>query len=116
MKLLLDENISYRLIKKLKSHFTEIISVNQIYPLGIADKSIWKYAQDKNYSILTFDSDFQELAAMEGAPPKIILLRPGNLNTSQIATLIESKMAQITNFIESVEWQEIACLVLEENV
>ncbi len=108
MKLILDENISHRLIKKLQSHFSEIISVNQIYPLGIPDRYIWKYAKDNNFSILTFDNDFQDLASLEGPPPKIILLRPGNLKTNEIANLIKSKMAQIINFIEAKEWEEIA--------
>jgi predicted nuclease of predicted toxin-antitoxin system len=81
MKLLLDANLSWRLTSVLSNHFGECIHVNRTELLKPAkDSEIWNYAAANGYTIVTQDSDFLNFFETKGFPPKIILLRVGNMN------------------------------------
>jgi predicted nuclease of predicted toxin-antitoxin system len=81
MKLLLDANLSWRLTSVLTEHFGECIHVNKTdLPKPAKDTVIWNYAAANGYTIVTQDSDFLNLFETRGFPPKIILLRVGNMN------------------------------------
>lgn len=85
MKLLLDENLSRRLVPFLQHDYPQS---NQVVLLGIesaSDKDVWQKAKDDDYVIVTRDADFQELSLVWGQPPKVIRLR--TLNQSRAATL-----------------------------
>ena len=99
MKLLLDQNISFRVVNLLSNAFEK---VDQIRRLGLTDASdveIWNYELHHNYTILTFDSDFIDLATLKGTPPKIIWLRFGNSSNLKIANKLLSNKEIIENFI-----------------
>jgi len=54
---------------------------SQIALLGLersSDTSIWAYARQHDFIIVTKDSDFVDLSTLYGQPPKIILLKTGN--------------------------------------
>ncbi|MGY3211006.1 DUF5615 family PIN-like protein [Mucilaginibacter sp. HD30] len=71
MRLIADENISWRL-KKLIPNW-EILPVNEITPIErLSDRMIWQFAKANNYTILTFDEDFSDLQNLLSFPPKII--------------------------------------------
>ena len=76
------------------------------------DREIWEFAKIKNFVVVTFDSDFVDIANLKGHPPKIIWLRIGNTTTSGIAELLNTKADYIKDFIHNKEYQEIACLEL----
>lgn len=61
MRLLIDENVSYRIIKKLKSDFPGSIHVSQIGKNRMMDLEIWEYAKKNQLVILTYDDDFCDL-------------------------------------------------------
>ncbi len=98
MKLLFDENISWRVKKKLVKYFPDFKHVSDIANKLITDKGIWEYAKKQNYIIVTFDEDFTDLQMINGFPPKIIWLRCGNTNTLSIAEKLNSLKAEIINF------------------
>ncbi|SEJ65533.1 Predicted nuclease, contains PIN domain, potential toxin-antitoxin system component [Dyadobacter sp. SG02] len=102
MKLLFDENISYRIVKKLKSSFPDSIHVSHT-PLQYAsrDRYIWEYAKNKGYIIVTFDEDFKDLADLLSFPPKVILLKTGNCSTNAVARLLLNTLTEITTFNNS---------------
>lgn len=52
----------------------------------------------KRYTIISKDSDFNQLSFLYGAPPKIIWLRVGNCTTSAIEHLLRSRLAEIAAF------------------
>jgi predicted nuclease of predicted toxin-antitoxin system len=80
MRLIADENISWRL-KKLLPEWV-ILPSNEIKnQKKLTDFIIWQFAKANKYVILTFDEDFVELQNLYGYPPKIIWLRTGNVNT-----------------------------------
>jgi predicted nuclease of predicted toxin-antitoxin system len=87
MKLLFDQNISFRAVKGIQDLFP---LAKQVCELGLensSDRSIWNFAKKENYSIVTFDSDFYDLNLVLGTPPKIIWLRTGNATTEDIIKL-----------------------------
>ena len=79
MKLLLDANISWRLILKLKLHFEDCFYVDHIgITVPAKDIEIWNFALSNNLIIVTNDNDFLNLAEVKGFPPKVVVLRTGN--------------------------------------
>lgn len=102
MKFLFDENISYRIVKKLKSSLPDCVHVGQT-PLKYAstDRNIWEYAKTKDYIIVTFDEDFRDLANTLSFPPKVILLKRRNWSTDFIAVQLEGRQEEIAVFHKS---------------
>lgn len=113
MKLLFDQNISYRITKKLKSHFTDYFHVSDCGLSNCEDPEIWKYAKEHDCAIVTFDSDFYDISLISGHPPKILWIRSGNLTTGEITQLIIDNKETITAFLETEDQKDIACLELE---
>jgi len=93
MKLLLDANLSWRLTTDLSEYFDECIHVNQTeLPKPAKDTEIWNFAAANGYIIVTQDSDFLNLFETRGYPPKIVLLRVGNISRKEAERiLIQSK-------------------------
>jgi len=87
MKLLLDENISYRVARIIRSQFPESIHVSEI-PTIRWDSLIFSYAKQNEFTIVKFDEDFYDLQLLKGFPPKIIWLRFGNANNLKVANKI----------------------------
>ena len=104
MKLLLDENISWRLIKKLSLNFADIIHVNSLnIDQPASDIFIWNYAKTNGYTIVTKDDDFEKIVLLKKSSPKLIYLKTFNLNTNEIADLIIQNKDNIVTFIKSVD-------------
>ncbi|GHV43868.1 hypothetical protein AGMMS49546_26740 [Spirochaetia bacterium] len=95
MKLLLDANISWRLAAPLSENFGECAHVNRTaLSIPAKDSAIWDYAAEHGYSIVTQDSDFLHFLETRGYPPKIILLRTGNISRIQtLEILLQAKLA-----------------------
>jgi predicted nuclease of predicted toxin-antitoxin system len=51
--------------------------------------------------IVTFDEDFENLSNIYGFPPKVILLRLGNVSTESAMTVLLKQMADIEQFFDS---------------
>ena len=99
MNILLDQNISFRVVSLLSNTFQNVKQVKEIGLTDSSDLEIWNYARKNNYTIITFDSDFIDLANLKGSPPKIIWLRFGNSTNLKIANKLISKADMINDFI-----------------
>ena len=98
MKLLFDQNLSFKLSQRLDDLFPQS---SQVRPLGLDqsdDKTIWEYARTNGLVIVTQDADFADLSALHGHPPKVIWLRCGNQRTAFIEALLFAHAARITEF------------------
>lgn len=100
MKLLLDQNISYRVANRVAHIFPEVKQVRQLGLENASDTEIWSYAKDHNFIIVTFDSDFYDLSLVRGAPPKIIWIKTGNLTSRQIEVILEEHYQSIAAFFK----------------
>jgi predicted nuclease of predicted toxin-antitoxin system len=113
VKLLFDQNIYFRIISKIKIKFPQAKQVRELGIENYSDLEIWKFAKEKQYTIVTFDGDFYDLSNFKGFPPKIIWLRFGNTKTDSIANIINSRQSIINSFINTSEYSEIACLEIK---
>ncbi len=100
MKLLLDQNLSRRILKQLAPHYPESNQVALLKMDKSEDIDIWKYARSNNFIIVTKDSDFQELSILLGEPPKIIWLKCGNQPKQYIADLLINNKERIKELIQ----------------
>jgi len=72
MKLLFDENLSFKLCRQLDDLFP---GSSQVQLLGLEradDATIRGHAKANEFAIVTLDADFVEMAALLGSPPKVI--------------------------------------------
>ena len=105
MKLLLDANISWRLIARLKAHFSDCKHVDLIgLTIPATDTEIWNYASDNDFIIVTNDEDFLNLANLKGFPPKVVLLRTGNQSNTFIEMLLVKHIPDIEAISISSEY------------
>lgn len=96
VKLLLDQNLSHRMVKALESAYPESSQVSLLGMDTSTDKIIWDYAQEHGYAIVTLDADFHEYSLLWKGPPLIIWLKCGN----QPKQVILDKLLKNQNIIE----------------
>jgi predicted nuclease of predicted toxin-antitoxin system len=98
MKLLFDQNLSFKLGVQLADLFPES---NHVRLLGFTesdDRTIWQYARTNGFTMVTQDADFAEMALLYGAPPKVIWLRCGNESTAVIEKILRGHVDAILAF------------------
>jgi len=104
MKILLDANISWKLTNALKQIYDECAHVDFIgLNVPADDITIWNYALENGYTIITKDNDFLDLLEIKGFPPKIVLLKTGN-NSSQALLELLKKIKPILEELEKNEY------------
>jgi predicted nuclease of predicted toxin-antitoxin system len=108
VKLLLDENLSPRLVGLLSEAYPGSEHV-EFAGLGEAsDAQVWFYAKAHGFAIVSKDSDFADMSVLEGAPPKVIWIKLGNCTTAAIAMLLLNSTEAVLRFFGGDE----TCLVL----
>jgi predicted nuclease of predicted toxin-antitoxin system len=98
MKLLFDENLSFKLCRQLNDLFPDS---NHVRLLGLErgdDRTIWNYAEANGFVLVTLDADFVDMAGLLNAPPKVIRLRCGNQPTAVIEALLRNHAETIGDF------------------
>jgi predicted nuclease of predicted toxin-antitoxin system len=88
MKLLLDENLSRRLVPFLQHDYP---GSSQVVLLGLesaTDTVIWQTAKEQDFVIVTRDADFEELSLVWGQPPKGIWLKTSNLSRASTLKIL----------------------------
>ena len=99
MKILFDQNISFRVIKNLKTLIPEGRQFRELGLENASDYQIWLYAKNNEFAIITFDADFYDLVTLYGHPPKLIWLRMGNTSTQNLVKFIEQHFDLISAFL-----------------
>jgi predicted nuclease of predicted toxin-antitoxin system len=99
VKLLFDENLSYKLARNLADLFPGSIHIRN---LGIEERDdwqVWMTAGSQGFALVTKDEDLPQLGLVKGHPPKIIWIRLGNCSTGQIESLIRWRAEAILEFM-----------------
>jgi predicted nuclease of predicted toxin-antitoxin system len=99
MKLLFDQNISFRILKKLSDSFPGSIHIKNEGLINASDLDIWEFAKNNKFTIVSQDSDFNDINLIKGFPPKIIWIKTGNLNTEEITILLLKHQMEIEEFL-----------------
>ena len=98
MKLLFDQNLSPKLVKRLADLYPGAAHLD---PLGMGqadDTVVWNYAKANDFAIVTKDEDYDLLGVAWGHPPKVIWLQLGNCTTNQVEAAIRSHTIDIQAF------------------
>jgi predicted nuclease of predicted toxin-antitoxin system len=106
MKLLFDQNLSFKLCDRLARIFPESSQARLVGLAEASDRTIWDYAGRHGFVLVSLDADFADRATLLGPPPKVIWLRCGNQPTEQIEKLLRNHAETISEF----ESNEAACL------
>jgi len=72
-----------------------------------SDAEIFFFARENDYIIVSKDSDFLDLVAYHGAPPKILFVTCGNIRNSELFAVFEK------NFNVALELLNLASPVVE---
>ncbi|MCZ8126227.1 MAG: DUF5615 family PIN-like protein [Microcystis sp. LE19-114.1B] len=88
MKLLLDENLSDRIIDKIIDLYSDSQHVKTLGLINTDDALIWEFAKFNDFVIVSKDSDFHQRSLLYGHPPKFIYLRIGNSPTAKIIEIL----------------------------
>jgi len=100
VKLLLDENLSPRLVGRLASLFPVLVHVRDVGLKQGSDSMIWEWAKTNDHTILTTDADFVALSAGRGWPPKVIHLEECDSPLRVIEELIRQNAVRISEFMK----------------
>jgi predicted nuclease of predicted toxin-antitoxin system len=103
MKLLFDENLSFRLVAALADIFPDSLHVRDAGLLGTEDLTIWEFAAKEGFILVSKDTDFYDRSVLYGAPPKVIWLRIGNSTVAETANVLRHHYILIRHFIEDVQ-------------
>jgi predicted nuclease of predicted toxin-antitoxin system len=98
--ILIDQNISFRLIARINSAFPDVDHVKSHNLMDANDYDIFMFARRNNIdAVITLDEDFNLLVLEHNPPPKIIWLRIGNASTLMQAQTILKNAAAIRHFL-----------------
>jgi predicted nuclease of predicted toxin-antitoxin system len=98
MKLLFDQNLSFKLCRPLASLYPQSSQARLLGLDQVDDEELWAYARAHDFTIVTQDSDLPALCHLRGWPPKIVWLRCGNQPTRHIEHLLRVHHAAILQF------------------
>ena len=113
MKLLFDQNISFRITKLISGKYHLSKQMRELGLENSTDKEIWEFAKSNGYTIVTFDSDFYDLSVVNGCPPKIIWLRIGNSSTENTAKVLLDNQELINDFVVDRNYKDLSCLEID---
>jgi predicted nuclease of predicted toxin-antitoxin system len=103
MKLLLDQNLSRKLISSLEEVYPGSAHISSVLSEKANDDSIWQYAKENDFTVVTKDDDFEQRSVLEGFPPKVIWIRLGNCRTADVSALLIRSVKIILAFADDRE-------------
>ena len=98
MKLLLDQNLSHRLVAALAEQFPGSAHVRDFDLERTDDTTIWEFAKNNGYTIVSKDNDFHQRSFLYGHPPKVVWLRLGNCSTERVAETLRRNAHHLSTF------------------
>lgn len=99
MKLLLDHNLSHKIVPRLQELYPGSSQTRLLGFARAADPEIWFYARTHDFLLVSKDNDFAELAVLRGSPPKVVWLRLGNCSSAAVEKLLSRNFTVIAEFV-----------------
>jgi predicted nuclease of predicted toxin-antitoxin system len=103
VKLLFDQNLSFRLVGLLEDVFPGSQHVREVGLKEADDSAVWDYAKQHGFVIASKDSDFHQRSFVLGYPPKVVWIRLGNCSTRDIERLLRQYVNAIEAFNADAE-------------
>ena len=107
--LLIDENLPATLALLLPVTCSHATDIGQ----QPTDTALWTYARQRDWTILTRDTDFFDRLMLEGPPPKIIWVRLGNIRRGELESLLSSLWPAISTLLANADLVEVHPTKLE---
>jgi predicted nuclease of predicted toxin-antitoxin system len=109
MRLLFDQNLSFRLCQQLADLFPGSTQVRLVGLDQADDRALWEFARANDYMLVSFDADLADMATLLGTPPKVIWLRCANQPTRTIEKLLRDHAEAIAAFtsVQRHAWSSI---------
>jgi len=102
VRLLLDQNLPPKLIRKLGDFLPGLESVYDHGLTGASDPVIFQWAREMEFAaLLSTDHDFVRMAERVGSPPKIIRIERCDFSSRIIEQLIRRESIRIHDFLAS---------------
>lgn len=98
MKLLLDQNLSRKLVPELQATYPGSSQALILDMQRATDSDLWYYARHHGYCLVTKDTDMVDLCVLRGAPPKVLWLRVGNCSTAVVREVLQRNSDRIAQF------------------
>ena len=98
MKLLFDQNLSYKLVLALEREFPGSAHVRSLRLSSADDLELWEYAKQFGFTIVSKDADFSQRSFLFGFPPKVIWLKLGNCTTRHIEHVLRANCHRVQKF------------------
>jgi predicted nuclease of predicted toxin-antitoxin system len=95
VRVLFNQNISFRLVKKIEAVFPGSEHVNTVGLKNKSDQSIWDYAKRENFVVVTFDSDFYDISVLYGKPPQLIWIKTFDQTTQNLEQILKNHAVDI---------------------
>jgi predicted nuclease of predicted toxin-antitoxin system len=102
LRVLLDQNLSPKLIRKLIDVIPGLESVYDHGLIGATDPFLYDWARRSGFAaLLSADQDFVNLAERLGPPPKVIRVERCDYRSAVIEQLLRREAVRIHAFLES---------------
>jgi predicted nuclease of predicted toxin-antitoxin system len=74
------------------------------YKTGLSkDESVWTYAAQHGFTIISKDTDFHQRSFLYGHPPKVVWIRRGNCSTTEIEAISRAQRKNLQRFEQDTE-------------
>jgi predicted nuclease of predicted toxin-antitoxin system len=100
MDWLIDAQLPPRLCAWFHSHGEHAVHVSDLENgLLLPDETLWNYARDREYIIVSKDRDFYDRSLLYGAPPQVLYITVGNCSNDRLIEILEYSWKEITSAI-----------------
>jgi len=96
IRLLLDENLPESILPLVDRHFPGSIHVRECLGAGAKDVSVWQFASEHSFVLVTRDRDFHRLAEQERSRGPWVWVRLVNPTSDEVAEAIAAHRSRIT--------------------
>lgn len=102
MKLLLDQGLPRSSAKILRNKGWDILHTGEIGMSRATDRQILEYARDEHRIVITLDSDFHAILAVDNLDsPSVVRIRKEGLKGPELAEIVEIIGAKIGEQLEN---------------
>ena len=98
MKLLIDHNLSFRLVPGLANLFPGSRHVRELGLERADDRELWDFARANGFAIVSKDADFHQLSFALGHPPKVVWIKRGNCSRREIEVMLSGASPELEAF------------------